>query len=75
LLWQYAYKLPMNVRASVKPNIPIGGTVGATATTAHWLAKHRSATLPAGTELTLELNRALTMGAPPVVAPASGGSN
>jgi hypothetical protein len=52
------------------PGILIGGAVGATATTVHWLSKHRSATLPAGTELTLELNRPLAMGA----APASGGS-
>jgi hypothetical protein len=43
------------------PGILIGGAVGATATTVHWLAKHRSATLPAGTELTLELNRPLSM--------------
>jgi hypothetical protein len=42
------------------PGILIGGAVGATSTTAHWLAKHRSATLPAGTQLTLELNRPLT---------------
>jgi hypothetical protein len=52
------------------PGILIGGAVGATATTVHWLSKHRSATLPAGTELTLELNRPLAMGA----APASGGT-
>jgi len=39
----------------------VGGTIGAGSTTAHWLAKHRSATLPAGTQLTLELNRPLTM--------------
>jgi hypothetical protein len=32
------------------PGILIGGAVGATSTTVHWLAKHRSATLPAGTE-------------------------
>lgn len=58
------------------PGILIGGAVGATATTAHWLAKHRSATLPAGTELTLELNRPLTMGAVvPTAVPVSGGSN
>jgi hypothetical protein len=58
------------------PGILIGGAVGATATTAHWLAKHRSATLPAGTELTLELNRPLTMGTTaPVPASVSGGSN
>jgi hypothetical protein len=43
------------------PGILIGGAVGATSTTVHWLAKHRSATLPAGTQLTLELNRPLTM--------------
>ena len=43
------------------PGVLIGGAVGATSTTVHWLSKHRSATLPAGTELTLELNRPLTM--------------
>lgn len=54
------------------PGVAIGAAVGATATTVHWLAKHRSATLPAGTELTLELNRPMTIGAtPPLV---SGGS-
>jgi hypothetical protein len=52
------------------PGILIGGAVGAGSATAHWLAKHRSATLPAGTELTLELNRPLTMTTPA----ASGGS-
>lgn len=41
----------------------IGGMIGATATVTHWLSKHRSATLPAGTELTLELNRPMTMSA------------
>ena len=51
------------------PGILIGGAVGATSTTVHWLAKHRSATLPAGTELTLELNRPMTMGTPPAPAP------
>ena len=45
--------------------ILVGGAVGAGATTAHWLAKHRSATLPSGTELTLELNRPLEMTANP----------
>jgi hypothetical protein len=55
------------------PGILIGGAVGATSTTVHWLAKHRSATLPAGTELTLELNRPLTMGTAPAVAPANSG--
>jgi hypothetical protein len=50
--------------------ILVGGAIGAGATTGHWLAKHRSATLPAGTELTMELNRPLTMTTPA----ASGGS-
>jgi hypothetical protein len=58
------------------PGILIGGAVGATSTTVHWLSKHRSATLPAGTTLTLELNRPLTMGTAPAPTPAnSGGSN
>lgn len=39
----------------------VGGLIGAGATGVHWLAKHRSATLPAGTVLTLELNRPLQM--------------
>jgi hypothetical protein len=39
----------------------IGGTIGATATVAHWLGKHRSAALPAGTELVMELSRPMTM--------------
>jgi hypothetical protein len=39
----------------------VGGIVGASATVAHWMGKHRSATLPAGTELTLELDRPLMM--------------
>ena len=50
--------------------ILVGGAVGAGATTGHWLVKHRSATLPAGTQLTLELNRPMTMTAPT----ANGGS-
>jgi len=41
----------------------IGGAIGATATVAHWLGKHRSATLPAGTELVMELSRPMTMSA------------
>jgi hypothetical protein len=53
------------------PGIVIGGIVGAGSTGAHWLSKHRSATLMAGTELTLELNRPLTM--TPVVASAGAG--
>lgn len=48
----------------------VGGLVGAGATTTHWLVKHRSATLPSGTQLTLELNRPLMMNAPA----ATGGS-
>ncbi len=39
----------------------IGGFVGATVTVTHWLSKHRSAMLPAGTELVMELNRPMTM--------------
>src|SRR5271155_922797 len=39
----------------------IGGTVGATITVARWLGKHRSAMLPAGTELVMELNRPMTI--------------
>jgi hypothetical protein len=39
----------------------IGGAIGATATVAHWLGKHRSAMLPAGTELVMELNRPMMM--------------
>jgi hypothetical protein len=35
----------------------IGGAVGVTATMAHWLGQHRSAMLPAGTELIMELSR------------------
>jgi len=42
----------------------IGGVVGATATVAHWLSKHNSAMLPAGTELDMELSRPLVMTAP-----------
>jgi len=57
------------------PGILIGGAVGATSTTVHWLSKHRSATLPAGTQLTLELNRPLTMGTAPAPAPASDGGS
>jgi len=57
------------------PGILIGGAIGATGTTVHWLVKHRSATLPAGTELTLELNRPLmTTTAAPTPTVASAGS-
>jgi hypothetical protein len=49
--------------------ILVGGAIGAGGTGVHWLSKHRSAILPAGTELTLELNRPMTTTAP-VPAPA-----
>jgi hypothetical protein len=39
----------------------IGAAIGATVTVTHWLGKHRSATLPAGTELVMELSRPMTM--------------
>ena len=42
----------------------IGGAVGATATVAHWLGKHKSAMLPAGTELVMELDRPMTITSP-----------
>jgi hypothetical protein len=45
----------------------IGGAIGATATVVHWLGKKKSATLLAGTELVMELNRPLEM-APAAVA-------
>jgi hypothetical protein len=41
--------------------IAVGGAIGAGATTGHWLAKHRSAVMPSGTQLTLELNRPINM--------------
>ncbi|MBS1852976.1 MAG: hypothetical protein JST79_18890 [Acidobacteria bacterium] len=39
----------------------IGGAIGATATVAHWLGKKKSAVLPAGTELVMELSRPMAM--------------
>ena len=39
----------------------IGGAIGAGATVTHWLAKHRSTRLPAGTELVMELSRPMLM--------------
>lgn len=56
--------------------ILVGGAIGAGATTGHWLVKHRSATLPAGTQLTLELNRPMNMTntATTTTTAASGGS-
>ena len=41
----------------------IGGAIGAGATVTHWLSKRRSATLPAGTELVMELSRPMVMNA------------
>jgi len=43
--------------------IVVGGAIGGGSTGAHWLAKHRSATLPVGTVLTLEINRPVAMAA------------
>jgi len=43
------------------PGVLIGGSIGASATMVHWLGKHRSAMLPAGTELVMELDRPLSM--------------
>ena len=56
--------------------ILVGGVIGAGSTTTHWLVKHRSATLPAGTQLTLELNRPLNMttAAATATTPPNGGS-
>jgi hypothetical protein len=39
----------------------IGGAIGAGATITHWLGKHRSAALPAGSEMVMELSRPLVM--------------
>lgn len=39
----------------------IGATVGGTLTVAHWLATKRSASLPAGTNMVMELNRPMSM--------------
>jgi hypothetical protein len=39
----------------------VGGGIGATLTVAHWLSKKRSAVLPSGTELMMELSRPLAM--------------
>jgi hypothetical protein len=50
--------------------ILVGGAVGAGGTGAHWLISHHSAILPAGTELTLELNRPMDTN-PPTVAHAA----
>jgi hypothetical protein len=45
------------------PGLLIGGAVGASATTTHWLVERRSAILPSGTQLWLELSRPMTMSA------------
>ena len=39
----------------------IGGAIGAGATITHWLGKHRSTMLPAGSELVMELSRPMVM--------------
>ena len=39
----------------------IGGAIGAGVTVAHWLSKHKSAELPAGSEIVMELNRPMSM--------------
>jgi hypothetical protein len=41
----------------------VGGAIGAGSAGTYWLLEHHSAILPAGTELTLELNRAITVAA------------
>lgn len=43
------------------PGLLIGGAIGASATTTHWLVQRRSAVLPSGTKLVLELSRPMTM--------------
>lgn len=54
------------------PGVLVGGLIGAGSGTGFWLAQHRSAILPAGTELTLELNRPLaTNGNATTNAPSS----
>ncbi len=39
----------------------VGATIGATVTVAHWMTKRHSAELPAGSEITMELSRPMTM--------------
>jgi hypothetical protein len=56
--------------------VVVGGAIGAGSTTTHWLVKHHSAVLPAGTQLTLELNRPLTTtNTTTAQAPAPGGGS
>jgi hypothetical protein len=51
------------------PGLLIGGAIGAGATTTHWLVQRRSAVLPSGTGLVLELSRPMTMS---TTAPGAG---
>ena len=39
----------------------VGAAIGAGATTIHWLTKHHSAVLPAGTEVVMDLSRPMVM--------------
>ncbi len=39
----------------------VGTTIGATITAVHWLARHRNTELAPGTEITMELNHAMTL--------------
>lgn len=43
------------------PGVLVGGAIGAGAATTHWLVQRRSAVLPSGTQLVLELSRPMTM--------------
>jgi len=43
------------------PGLLMGGAIGASAATSHWLVQRRSAVLPSGTRLVLELSRPMTM--------------
>jgi hypothetical protein len=43
------------------PGVLIGGAIGAGATSTHWLVQRRSAVLPSGTQLMMELSRPMTM--------------
>ena len=53
--------MPIGGLAGGGKGLLIGGAIGATITVSHWLGKHRSATLPAGTELVMQLSRPMTM--------------
>ena len=50
------------------PGVLIGGAVGAGATTTYWLVQHRSATMPSGTQLMLELSRPMMISSTTAVA-------